>query len=139
MQLVTVTDGNSAKETTVIDGRISDREGAAMARAVVNLFARWDLSDAQSCILLGGISPATYNRWKRNALPRLSIDLKTRLSVLMGIHKSLRVLFSDNSRIYRWVKAPNQAFGGKSALDIMLGGAMTDLMRVRDYLDAERG
>ena len=57
----------------------------------------------------------------------------------MGIHKALRVLFSDNARAYRWVKAPNRAFGGKTALEVMLGGAITDLMRVRHYLDAERG
>jgi len=40
---------------------------------------------------------------------------------------------------YAWIKAPNDAFGGRSALDVMLGGEMTDLMRVRRYLDAERG
>ena len=28
---------------------------------------------------------------------------------------------------------------GHTALDIMLGGELTDLMRVRRYLDAERG
>lgn len=30
-------------------------------------------------------------------------------------------------------------FGGASALDVMLGGELTDIMRVRRYLDAERG
>ena len=38
-----------------------------------------------------------------------------------------------------WIKAGNAAFAGSSALDIMLGGELTDLMRVRRYLDAERG
>ena len=39
----------------------------------------------------------------------------------------------------RWMQAPNEAFAGRSALDVMLGGELTDLMRVRRYLDAERG
>lgn len=110
-----------------------------MARAVINLFARWDLTDAQARTLLGGVSPATYNRWKRGVLPRLGVDLTARLSNLMGIHKALRLLFADNARAYRWVTAPNRTFGGKSALDIMMAGAITDLMRVRTYLDAQRG
>ena len=35
---------------------ISDEETAALARAVTNLFKRWELSDAESCVLLGGMS-----------------------------------------------------------------------------------
>jgi hypothetical protein len=57
----------------------------------------------------------------------------------MGIHKALRIIFLDPQRGYDWIKAPNAAFGGRSALAVMLGGELTDLMRVRRYLDAERG
>jgi Protein of unknown function (DUF2384) len=31
----------------------------------------------------------------------------------------------------RWVKTPSAAFQGHSALEVMLGGEMTDLKRVR--------
>ena len=57
----------------------------------------------------------------------------------MGVHKALKIVFSEASRCYVWIKAPNAAFSGRSALDVMLGGELTDLMRVRRYLDAERG
>ena len=118
---------------------ITDEEGAAMARAVVKLFRLWGLTDAQACVLLGGLSARTYARWKDGQFGRLSVDQKTRLSVLMGIHKALRILFLDKSRAYAWVKQPNEAFDGRSALDVMLRGVMTDLFRVRHYLDATRG
>ena len=118
---------------------ISDDEGAAMARAAVNLFGHWGLTDAQACVLLGGVSKRTYARWKEGEIGRLSIDQKTRLSVLMGIHKALKLLFTDQGRVTDWVKKPNQAFGGQRALDVMLGGYLTDLFRVRAYLDAARG
>ncbi|HQF31150.1 MAG TPA: DUF2384 domain-containing protein, partial [Hyphomicrobiales bacterium] len=36
-------------------------------------------------------------------------------------------------------RKPNAMFGGKSALEIMLGGELSDLMRARRALDAERG
>jgi hypothetical protein len=57
----------------------------------------------------------------------------------MGIHKALRIIFSEPQRGYDWIKAPNATFSGKSALAVMLGGELSDLMRVRRYLDAERG
>jgi hypothetical protein len=42
---------------------------------------------------------------------------------------------------YAWVRQPNTAvpFGGRSALDRMLGGNVGDLFVVRQYLDAQRG
>lgn len=118
---------------------ITDREAEIGAKAVVNLFGKWGLSDAQACILLGGMSGATYSRWKRGEFGRINTDLRTRLSVLLGIHKALRILFTDNTRAYGWVKRSNETFAGDSALDIMLRGQITDLFRIRHYLDAVRG
>jgi len=126
----------AAPETLAV---ITDEEGEAMARAAVNLFRHWGITDAEACVLLGGVSKRTYARWKDGEIGRLTIDQKTRLSILMGIHKALRILFTEKARVYEWVKKPNKAFGGRSALDIMLGGYLTDLFRVRHYLDAARG
>lgn len=118
---------------------LTDAEGEAMARAAVNLFRLWGITEAEACVLLGGISKRTYARWKEGAIGPLLIDQKTRLSVLMGIHKALRILYTENERVYAWVKKPNAAFGGHRALDVMLGGYLTDLFRIRHYLDAARG
>ena len=57
----------------------------------------------------------------------------------MGIHKALRLIFRDPERAYEWPRLPNQALEDRSALQVMLGGELTDVMRVRRYLDAERG
>lgn len=118
---------------------ISDAEGEAMARAVVNLFGKWDITDAQASVLLGGLSARTWARWKTGAIGRVPRDLKSRLSNLMGIHKALRIIFTDTDRAYGWIKRPNDAFGETPALEIMLGGELTDIMRVRRYLDSVRG
>jgi len=117
---------------------ITDDEAAAMFRAAVNLFRLWALTDEEAAILLD-LPPRTYARWKAGALGRIDRDGKARLSNLMGIHKALRIIFREPQRGYGWIKVANEAFGGRSALDIMLGGELTDLMRVRRYLDAERG
>ena len=117
---------------------ISAAEAAAMFRAAVNLFRLWGVSDEQAAALLD-LPLRTYRRWKADGPGRLGRDGAARLSNLMGIHKALRLIFSDPQRGYGWIKAPNAAFGGQSALAVMLGGELTDLMRVRRYLDAERG
>lgn len=116
---------------------ISDAEGAAMFRAAVNLFSKWDVTDEQAATLLD-LPLRSYRRWKAGDLGRIDRDTKARLSNLMGIHKALRIVFREAARGYAWIRAANDAFGERSALDVMLGGELTDLMRVRRYLDAER-
>lgn len=117
---------------------ITDEEAAAMFRAALNLFRLWGVTDDQAATLLD-LPRRTFARWKTGDLGRISRDGKARLSNVMGIHKALRIIFREPSRGYAWIKAPNDAFGGRSGLDVMLGGELTDLMRVRRYLDAERG
>ncbi len=116
---------------------ITDQEAGAMFRAVLNLFRHWEVTDAEAAVLLD-LPTRTFARWKAGEIGRLGRDGKARLSNLMGVHKALRLIFREPERGYRWIKAANSAFGGRSALDIMLGGELTDLMRVRRYLDAER-
>ena len=118
---------------------ITDEEAAAMFRAAARLFRLWGVTDDQAAALLD-LPPRTWARRKAGGSGgRVDRDGKARLSNLLGIHKALRIVFREPERGYRWIKAPNAAFGGRSALDVMLGGELTDLMRVRRYLDAERG
>ena len=117
---------------------ITQEEAAAMFRAAINLFANWKVTDEQAAILLD-MPVRSYRRWKAEGPGRISRDGCARLSNLMGIHKALRLIFQEPQRAYAWMGAANAAFEQASALDIMLGGELTDIMRVRRYLDAERG
>lgn len=117
---------------------ISDEEGGAMLRAVLAMFGKWEITDDEAAVLMD-LPVRTYRRWKAGQPGRLDRDTKARLSNLLGIHKALRILFTDPVRGYKWIKARNEAFAGHSALSVMKGGELTDLMRVRRYLDAERG
>lgn len=116
----------------------SELEIQAMQRAVINLFNKWQVTDREAAVLLGDIAPRTYQRWKKGRLGRVGPDLAARLSNLMGIHKALQLLFADPQRGYGWLKRPNGDFADTSALEIMLNGQLTDLMRIRRYLDASR-
>lgn len=135
MALVTLVD---TEPKTFAAGPISDAEAGAMFRATVNLLRLWGVTDEDAAVLLD-MPVRSYRRWKAGEIGRIDRDGKARLSNLMGVHKALRLIFHEPHRGYAWIKAPNAAFGGRSALDVMLGGELTDLMRVRRYLDAERG
>ena len=117
---------------------ITDEEAAAMFRAARNLFGLWSVTDEEAAVLLD-LPLRSYRRWKAGEIGRIDRDGKARLSNLIGIHKALRIIFQEPQRGYAWMRQPNAAFGGVSALDVMAGGELTDLMRVRRYLDAERG
>lgn len=118
---------------------ISDEEAGALARTTVNLFRAWKLTDAEASALLGGMSARTWARWKDRNFGRIDRDLKMRMAHFIGIHKGLRYLFREPARGYAWLRKPNAAFGGQSALDLMLRGEMSDLSALREWIDAERG
>lgn len=118
---------------------ITDEEAAALARATMNLFRAWQLSDIEARTLLGDMTQRTWARWKEGSIGRIDRDLRARMGILMGIHKALRYLFTDPARGYAWIKKPNSALAGQTALDVMMRGEITDLIDLRSYLDAERG
>jgi hypothetical protein len=93
----------------------------------------------QARVLLGGPSRATLYNWKAGRVRALPHDTLQRISYLLGIHKALQILYSDPALADVWVRRPNAAFGGQSALERMLAGDVTDLAAVRCHLDAARG
>jgi hypothetical protein len=116
----------------------SAQQSAVMLRAVLNLLEKWRLKPAEIRVLLGSPAERTLQRWRSGQIAGVPQDTVYRLGCLLGIHKALRYMFSSPERGYEWVKKPNEAFGGKSALDKMLQGAPTDIAEIRAFLDAER-
>ncbi len=115
---------------------------AAGLRAFARIALAWGLTVEEQLALLGRPPRSTYFAWRkapeRAVLPR---DTLERLSNLLGIWKSLQILLPDSAVADAWVRQPNTAapFGGRSALDRMLGGNVSDLHLVRRYLDGVRG
>jgi Protein of unknown function (DUF2384) len=118
----------------------SAQMGAAGLRAFARIAEHWGLSTDEQRRLLGQPPRSTFFAWRKApAQAALSRDTLERLSLLLGIYKSLQILLPDAAAADAWVKKPNAAFGGASALALMLGGNVADLLRVRRWLDAARG
>ena len=117
-----------------------------MASAGLRAFSRiaevWQLGVAEQLRLLGEPPRSTFYAWRKNpAAASVPRDTLERLSNLLGIYKSLQILMPDAQRADVWIRLPNDApgFGGRTALDRMLAGNLSDLVFVRHYLDAARG
>ncbi|KIG08564.1 MULTISPECIES: MbcA/ParS/Xre antitoxin family protein [Caballeronia] len=115
---------------------------AAGLRAFINIARDWALSADEQIKLLGSPGRSTYFKWKNAPeSARLTRDTLERLSLILGIYKALQILLPEPHAADTWVRRPNAAppFGGRPALDRMLAGNISDLVAVRQYLDAMRG
>ena len=113
-------------------------EGAAK-RAFFRIMDAWHVSDPEARVLLGAPSRSTFYNYKRGEGGALSADTLERISYVLGIYKALQLLFPNPQQADAWMRKPNQAFGGRSALEHTLGGHVVDLADVRRFLDAVRG
>lgn len=112
-----------------------------LARMIARLLEHWGLSAAEQAAVLG-LSPenrSTVARYRHGAPLADSRDLLDRAGHLLGIHKSLRILFpQDRDLAYRWMTTPNRRLGMRP-VDVVLRHGFEGLLAVRRYLDFERG
>ena len=123
------------------DPQTRKRLSGPALRAFFNIAAAWGLSVAEQRGLLGWPAPSTYHKYKAGDHGALPFDTLTRLSLILGIYKSLHVLYPEPAFADAWVRMPNShpLFGGRRALDLMIDGGIDGLYRVRRLLDARRG
>lgn len=98
----------------------------------------WELPTDQQILLLGSPARSTFFKWKKDG-GLVSRDTEERISNLLSIYKALQILIPDPVAADAWVRRPNAYFDGASALSIMLGGRLEDILQVRRYVDAQRG
>lgn len=106
-------------------------------RALANLVHRFDLKEGEARILMGDMPRSTYTSHKA----KLNRDQKERVSYLLGIYKSLRILFEDGEQARTWINRQNALppFNGMTPKEYMLEGGIVRLSEVRKFLDFWRG
>jgi uncharacterized protein (DUF2384 family) len=124
-----------------LDPAVRRRLSGPGLRAFFAITDGWKLAAKSQRILLGSVPESTFHNWKAGKHGPLSYDQLERISLVLGIHKALTLLFAEDENGQTWLRQPNdeKVFGGKSPLDRMLVGSIDDLYRVRRYLDAWRG
>ena len=106
--------------------------------AFLKIAELWRLSSDEQIKLLGSPARSTYFKWKKDG-GVIPADTLERISHILSIFKALEILIPDADAADSWVRRENDYFDGQSALNVMLGGQVVDIYRVRQYLDAQRG
>jgi uncharacterized protein (DUF2384 family) len=117
------------------------RLSAAALKALFNIVDRWEVRDKDARKLLGGISNGAYYQLKQNPRGKAQEqDRLMRISYLIGIFKSLNILYSQKLAD-QWMRLPNTnpIFGGRTPLDYIVRGGQQAMDVVRRLLDARRG
>jgi hypothetical protein len=116
--------------------------GAAL-KALFNIVKHWQIRDEDARQLLGDISNGAYYQLKQKtgaSVKTLERDRLERISYLIGIFKSLNILYSQRLAD-QWMQLPNSnpIFAGHTPLEYILRGGIPAMDMVRRLLDARRG
>ena len=110
--------------------------------AIFNIFGLWCLTDVQQMNLLGLGDKKILHNWMNNPEQvELSEGQLKRVSYILGIYKSLQVLFPDPVLADQWLSTPNDnpLFNSKTPMDRLLLGHVEGLATVRAHLDYQLG
>lgn len=120
----------------------TSHDRGALAKMVMALLEHWKLSTEDQAALLGIASSnrAALSNYRSGKPIGTSRDQFERVGHLLGIHKSLRLLFPQNRDLaYRWMTTRNKAFDNLTPVDVVKEWGFTGLLMVRGYLDRTRG
>jgi len=112
-----------------------------LARMVTRLFEHWGLPMAEQAAALGisAGSRSTLVRYRAGEPLADDRDLLDRVSHLLGIHKSLRILFPhDRDLAYAWMTTSNRRLGARP-IELVVRHGFEGLLALRRYLDFQRG
>ncbi|MBC2770619.1 MbcA/ParS/Xre antitoxin family protein [Pusillimonas minor] len=123
------------------DAPVSDDRGT-LAKMVMSLLDHWKLGTEDQAALLGlaASNRAALARYRKGEAIGSSRDQYERVGHLLGIHKSLRLLFPHNRDLaYRWMTTRNKAFDNRTPIEVIKDWGFAGLLMVRAYLDRARG
>jgi len=134
------TAARAVARTAGIDPQSRDAR-TRLARMITTLFEHWNLSTAEQAAALGisAGSRSTLVRYRAGEPLADDRDLLDRVSHLLGIHKSLRILFPhDRDLAYAWMTTSNRRLGARP-IELVVRHGFEGLLALRRYLDFQRG
>lgn len=114
----------------------------SISKMLMQLFEHWTISTEEQLDMLGLArdNRAALARYRKGAPMSASRDATERAGHLLAIHKNLRLLFPHNRDLaYKWMSTRNNAFEGRTPVNVVRDFGFAGLLMVRSYLDKMRG
>jgi hypothetical protein len=91
--------------------------------------------------LLGWPPSSTFHKYKSGDAGPLSFDTLTRISLILGIYKSLQILYPEQAFADGWIRMPNvnPLFAGRAPIAFLSDSGIDGLFQLRRLLDSRRG
>lgn len=105
----------------------------------------WRLSELERRIILGHQPKSTVHSWMTKARTHqaltLNFDVLIRFSLILGIYRALRILYTTEEAGIEWLRKPDTSptFGGQTPMALVTSGSQDALFQVRRFLDGARG
>lgn len=131
---------NQSATAVAMPAKDLSRTHSTGLKTVLNILSRWGCSPEQMQALLQVSRSAFYKLKKDPTSARLTHDQVERLSYLLNIHASLRLIFDNPENVYGFMamKNANPFFNGRSPLEIISTGSFGALYEVHKRIDALR-
>jgi hypothetical protein len=121
--------------------QISAETGSIGFKAVNNIFDKWGVDLSQRLAMLR-LARSTYYKYCQNpGSIKLDSDQLTRISYILNIYSALKIIFNNRDNVNGFVKMPNHNpfFNGRTPLEVMSTGAMSDMYETFRRIDGMRG
>ncbi len=120
-----------------------DKENAdLLGKNFFKICEEFNIAPQDQVTLLGQKHIRTINNWKREKTVGQTWDVFNRVSLLLGIVKSLNVIYPRNQEVVReWMHKKRKIFKGKSAIELIVEvpiQSQAALYTVRRILDMYR-
>lgn len=113
---------------------IADKKSQIAVKTFYSIARAWGLDDSE-CAKILNQNDADFLSLKSTKAP-VSNEVILRISCVLSIYHALQILLPEREASDKWVKLRNNAalFEGKSALDKMITGNISDISDVVGYL-----
>ena len=106
---------------------------------LMSIFDRWQLDSRDAALFLGSETSDFINDLRVGTRGLNTRDTKDRARVLIKIYEGVHSLMRDAEAERSWIRAPLEGLNGRSILEVMRGGSITDLIYVSQFIDYVNG
>ncbi len=127
--------------TTTAQAPLSSKANTVGLKTAMNILDKWGCSPEQEWQILGMKKSSYYKNRENPDSARISNDQLERISYILNMHQSLRVVFDNPENVYGFMgmKNHNPFFNGRSPLELLSSGRFGTLYEVFKRVDALRG
>lgn len=97
---------------------------------------QWEVESKDQISFIGIKTDLSCDELKKINVSSLSSEMIARISLVLKIYKYLEILFPNREQSNAWIKKSNDAFGGKTALMVILSDNENGLLTVAKYLNS---